>query len=76
MLQSTVIGNVSLENVVFKYPTRPDVPVLSSLSLTVEPGQMVALVGSSGCGKSTTIQLLERFYDPLSGQVVRAWLVY
>ncbi|XP_074048995.1 ATP-dependent translocase ABCB1 isoform X2 [Macrotis lagotis] len=62
-------GNVSLNGVVFNYPTRPDLPVLQGLSLEVKKGQTLALVGSSGCGKSTVVQLLERFYDPLAGEV-------
>uniref|UniRef100_A0A8C3F769 ABC transporter domain-containing protein n=1 Tax=Chrysemys picta bellii TaxID=8478 RepID=A0A8C3F769_CHRPI len=45
--------------------------VLQGLSVKVNKGQTLALVGSSGCGKSTSIQLLERFYDPMAGQVVR-----
>ncbi|KAG2160205.1 P-loop containing nucleoside triphosphate hydrolase protein [Suillus bovinus] len=65
----TIKGRIQLENVRFAYPTRPRMKVLRGLSLTVEPGTYVALVGSSGCGKSTVIQLLERFYDPLSGQI-------
>ncbi|KAG1889242.1 P-loop containing nucleoside triphosphate hydrolase protein [Suillus subluteus] len=65
----TIKGRIRLENVRFSYPTRPRTQVLRGLSLTVEPGTYVALVGSSGCGKSTVIQLLERFYDPLSGQI-------
>uniref|UniRef100_A0A671LL31 ATP-binding cassette sub-family B member 5 n=1 Tax=Sinocyclocheilus anshuiensis TaxID=1608454 RepID=A0A671LL31_9TELE len=63
-------GNVSFEDVRFNYPSRPDVPVLQGLRLRVKKGQTLALVGSSGCGKSTTIQLLERFYDPQQGKVV------
>ncbi|KAA0703589.1 Multidrug resistance protein 1 [Triplophysa tibetana] len=63
-------GNVSFEDVLFNYPSRPDVPVLQGLSLRVKKGQTLALVGSSGCGKSTTIQLLERFYDPQHGKVM------
>ncbi|XP_074122726.1 ATP-dependent translocase ABCB1 isoform X2 [Sminthopsis crassicaudata] len=62
-------GNVSFNEVVFNYPTRPDIPVLQGLTLEVKKGQTLALVGSSGCGKSTVVQLLERFYDPLVGEV-------
>lgn len=53
----------------FSYPTRPSVSVLNGLNLSILQGKTVALVGSSGCGKSTIIQLLERFYDPTSGDV-------
>ncbi|KAF4076001.1 hypothetical protein AMELA_G00225410 [Ameiurus melas] len=63
-------GNVRFQDVKFRYPSRPDVPVLQGLRLRVKKGQTLALVGSSGCGKSTTIQLLERFYDPVQGTVM------
>nr|XP_054597178.1 ATP-binding cassette, sub-family B (MDR/TAP), member 4 isoform X2 [Nothobranchius furzeri] len=63
-------GNVSFVNVTFNYPSRPDVPILQGLNLKVKKGETLALVGSSGCGKSTTIQLMERFYDPQGGSVV------
>ncbi|XP_077454038.1 ATP-dependent translocase ABCB1-like [Stigmatopora argus] len=63
-------GNVQFEEVRFNYPTRPDLPVLRGLNLKVSKGETLALVGSSGCGKSTSIQLLERFYDPTQGNVV------
>ncbi|KAJ4145032.1 hypothetical protein LMH87_003894 [Akanthomyces muscarius] len=64
-----VEGTLEFRDVHFRYPTRPEQPVLRGLNLTVRPGQYIALVGASGCGKSTTISLLERFYDPLSGGV-------
>uniref|UniRef100_A0A674DA79 ATP-binding cassette, sub-family B (MDR/TAP), member 4 n=1 Tax=Salmo trutta TaxID=8032 RepID=A0A674DA79_SALTR len=63
-------GNVRFQGVRFNYPSRPDLAVLQGLDLKVQKGQTLALVGSSGCGKSTTIQLLERFYDPLQGTVM------
>ena len=66
---SHVEGHLRLENVHFRYPTRPTVRVLRGLDLEVKPGTYVALVGASGCGKSTTIQLIQRFYDTLSGRV-------
>ncbi|XP_077383146.1 ATP-dependent translocase ABCB1-like [Festucalex cinctus] len=63
-------GNVNFEGVEFNYPSRPNVPVLRGLNLKVSKGETLALVGSSGCGKSTTIQLLERFYDTTQGNVM------
>uniref|UniRef100_A0A8H7N4A0 Uncharacterized protein n=1 Tax=Bionectria ochroleuca TaxID=29856 RepID=A0A8H7N4A0_BIOOC len=65
-----VDGTIEFRDVHFHYPTRPNQPVLRGVCFKVEPGQYVALVGASGCGKSTTISLLERFYDPVSGQVL------
>ncbi|KIK53745.1 hypothetical protein GYMLUDRAFT_925139 [Collybiopsis luxurians FD-317 M1] len=64
-----VAGQIRFENVHFRYPTRPDVHVLRNLNLQIEPGTFVALVGQSGCGKSTIIQMIERFYDPLAGNI-------
>ncbi|CAD6198759.1 unnamed protein product [Caenorhabditis auriculariae] len=64
-----ITGSVKLQDVYFKYPERADVPILQGLSIEVNPGETLALVGSSGCGKSTVISLLERLYDPLDGHV-------
>lgn len=70
VLQDNIEGDIEFTNVKFRYPTRPDVQVLKGLTIRAKPGETVALVGTSGCGKSTTVQLLERFYDPEDGQVV------
>uniref|UniRef100_A0A8C3KT74 ATP binding cassette subfamily B member 1 n=1 Tax=Calidris pygmaea TaxID=425635 RepID=A0A8C3KT74_9CHAR len=63
-------GNITIKEVSFNYPNRPEVKILQGLNLKVEKGQTLALVGSSGCGKSTVVQLLERFYDPLDGEML------
>jgi ABC-type multidrug transport system fused ATPase/permease subunit len=62
-------GNVSFENVRFSYPTRADVEVLKNVSLEIPAGKKVALVGQSGAGKSTIMQLLLQFHFPASGQI-------
>ena len=61
--------DIVFTDVEFKYPARPDVPILQGLSLTIRKGETVALVGTSGCGKSTCIQLVQRFYDPEHGKI-------
>lgn len=58
-----------MENVGFAYESRPHAKVLEGVEVDVRPGQFVALVGASGCGKSTMISLLERFYDPITGRI-------
>ncbi|KAM4626250.1 bile salt export pump-like [Discoglossus pictus] len=63
-------GGIDFINCKFTYPTRPDIQVLNGLNVSVKPGQTLAFVGSSGCGKSTSVQLLERFYDPDYGTVL------
>ncbi len=63
-------GDLAFEHVRFFYPSRPDTPALDDFTLTIAPGETVALVGPSGSGKSTVFQLLLRFYDPQAGRVV------
>lgn len=62
--------NISLEHVSFVYPSRPENPVLIDLNLEIPMGKTVALVGKSGCGKSTIASLLQRYYDPTGGRVL------
>ncbi|CAF0836926.1 unnamed protein product [Adineta ricciae] len=63
-------GRIKLKNIEFRYPNRSEVQVLKEFQLTIEPNKQIALVGSSGCGKSTIIQLLEHFYNPTDGQIL------
>lgn len=63
-------GKLSLDDVSFAYPSRPSATILRRLNFSFSAGRTVALVGASGCGKSTVLQLLLRFYDPDSGAVV------
>lgn len=66
----TVSGNIAFENVRFSYPTRPDMTVLKGVSLEVPAGRKIALVGYSGAGKSTIVQLLMRYHTPQGGTVL------
>lgn len=68
-IEEKVRGEIAFEGVNFNYPARPDIPALRNVDLTIKPGETVALVGPSGAGKTTIIQMIQRFYDPLSGQV-------
>jgi len=63
-------GEVAFDDVTFAYPGRPELPALNGFSLTVRPGERVALVGPSGAGKSTVFRLLLRFYDPQAGRIL------
>ncbi|CAF4842443.1 unnamed protein product [Rotaria sp. Silwood1] len=64
-----ITGDIEFDNVNFMYPSRKDVPVLHNLSLIARAGQTTALVGSSGCGKSTCISMFLRYYEPSSGRI-------
>ncbi|KAI9282201.1 P-loop containing nucleoside triphosphate hydrolase protein [Sporodiniella umbellata] len=66
----TFSSEIEFKNVLFKYPTRPDITILRNLNLKIRPGMTVAFVGPSGSGKSTSIQLIQRFYDPVQGSVM------
>ncbi len=68
-LPRPVRGEIAFDNVTFRYPARPETSALNGISLTVRPGETVALVGPSGAGKTTILQLLMRFYDPQSGRI-------
>ena len=68
-LSQPLRGEIIFDDVHFRYPARPDRLSLSQINLTIKPGETVALVGPSGAGKTTIIQLILRFYDPTSGQV-------
>ncbi|GFP58873.1 ABC multidrug transporter atrC [Trichoderma asperellum] len=62
-------GPIAVDSVHFSYPLRPEAPVLRGVNLEIQKGQFFALVGASGCGKSTMIAMLERFYDPSTGNI-------
>lgn len=68
-LPASARGDISFENVQFRYPTRLHEPVLTDLSFATRPGETIAIVGPSGAGKSTIFHLLMRFYDPDSGRI-------
>ena len=61
---------IRLVNVTFEFPTKEGNPVLKNISLEVEKNKVVALVGRSGCGKSSIMQLIQRYYDPQEGKIL------
>lgn len=67
--QPTMAGDIEFSDVSFSYPERPDVPVLQGLNFTLAENECVAVVGASGCGKSTVAALLQRLYEPVAGSV-------
>ncbi|XP_061344878.1 putative multidrug resistance protein [Gastrolobium bilobum] len=67
---SYVRGEIEFQDIYFCYPSRPDTPVLQGFNLTIPAGKRIGLVGGSGSGKSTVIALLERFYDPVEGEIL------
>ena len=70
LLPQPARGAVTIKQLSFAYPARPDIAVLNEFSLDVAPGEKVALVGPSGAGKTTVFQLLQRFYDPSTGSIL------
>jgi ATP-binding cassette subfamily B (MDR/TAP) protein 1 len=67
---ATCTGGIEIKDLTFAYPSRPSAPVIKNLSLHIPAGKTTALVGASGCGKSTLVGLLERWYNPGSGQIL------
>ncbi len=70
MIDARLRGQITFEDVSFSYPSRPSIAALNGVNVDIQPGETVALVGPSGAGKTTIIQLVQRFYDPQDGRVL------
>jgi len=70
IMQGSLKGKIEFRDVWFRYPTRPEQWIFKGLNLTINPDEIVAVVGESGAGKSTFINLIMRFYEPEMGQVL------
>jgi len=68
--ENQIEGTIEFKSVSFAYPTKPDVMVTKSVSFNIDNNQVIALVGHSGCGKSSIINLIERYYNPLDGEIL------
>jgi ABC-type bacteriocin/lantibiotic exporter with double-glycine peptidase domain len=64
------VGKLDLNNAQFHYPTKPDVQVLNGVDIAIPENKVIAFVGASGCGKSSVMKLLQRFYDPQTGELL------
>jgi ABC-type multidrug transport system fused ATPase/permease subunit len=67
---SLAFGAINIQDIHFSYPSRPSIEILKGISFTIEPGQKIAIVGTSGTGKSTLAQLMMRFYEPSQGKIM------
>ena len=69
-MPAKITGDIKFQGVAFSYPTRPDLPALDAVDIQIKPGETIALVGPSGAGKTTILQLILRFYDPKAGRIL------
>ena len=68
--EKDVVGEIEIKNVNFHYPTKPSVKVSKDICIKIEKNMVVAFVGTSGCGKSSIMSLIERYYDPIDGEIL------
>ena len=69
VIATDIQGEIEFRNVIFRYPTRPDITIFKDLNLKISAGKSLAIVGQSGSGKSSVVSLVMRFYDPISGAI-------